>query len=292
VGNTTYTRRLIRPIAILGLLGGLLLVSVPVIADTTQSGSVGVQGTIPSPPPSRGATIAVPSNGAVFSSEPINVSGICPAGLLVKLFDNNVFVGSVTCSSGGSFSLQTDLFSGRNDLLARVYDSLDQPGPDSSTVTVTFNDAQFQQFGTHVSLTTAYAERGAAPGAELDWPISLSGGVGPYAISVDWGDGTSPDLISQSFPGTINIKHTYKAAGLYNVIVKATDKNGGAAFLQLVGQATGAIQHTDKPSSGSNNLLIEKDVQWWPSLIGLPLIVAAFWLGRRFELADLRRRNR
>jgi hypothetical protein len=61
------------------------------LADTTQSGAIGIEGTIPSAPPSRGATISTPGNGQSFTTEPITVSGICPTGLLIKVFDNNVF---------------------------------------------------------------------------------------------------------------------------------------------------------------------------------------------------------
>jgi hypothetical protein len=269
------------------LVAGLLLLSPAAWAANPgpQSGSIGLEGTISSAPPTRGATIGVPGNGAVFTSVPITVSGLCPTGLLVKIFDNNVFVGSVVCT-GGSYSVQVDLFGGQNDLIARVYDALDQAGPDSSTVTVTFNDAQFLQFGTQVSLTSVYAERGAAPGSELDWPVLLGGGTGPYAISVDWGDGSPITLLSASTPGTINLKHIYKTAGVYKVIVKATDKNGGTAFLQLVGQATGAVQSNSK---NNNNGAVEKQILWWPALAMLPLILIAFWLGQRYGGQNMRR---
>jgi len=254
-----------------------------------QSGSLGLEATIASKPPTQAASVGVPGNGAVFSDVPITVSGICPKGLLVKLFANNVFVGSVPCSNG-SYLLQANLFSGQNDLVARVFDALDQAGPDSNTVHVTFNDAQFAQFGSRVSLTSDYAQRGANPGSELQWPITLSNGTGPYAISVDWGDGTPADLLSAAAPGVITLKHTYKAAGLYRVLVKVTDKNNQTAFLQLVGQANGAIQAstsgtnvtTTKPTTHGNIAL-------WPTLAMIPLIFAAFWIGRRHQLSVLRR---
>jgi hypothetical protein len=273
------------PVIAAFLIGSLLLLAQPAAAVTDKSGSVGIQGVIPSPPPTRGATIVVPSNGAVFTTTPITVSGLCPTGLLVKIFDNGVFVGSVVCS-GGSYSLQIDLFSGRNDLVARVYDALDQAGPDSNTVTVTFNDAQFLQFGTHLSLSSVYAERGAPPGTELDWPVLLSGGNGPYAISVDWGDGSPTDLLSVTTAGTINLKHVYKVAGIYKVIVKATDKNGDTAFLQMVGQATGATQN----NKTGNDIIIEEKVLWWPILAMIPLIFASFWIGRRHQMQTLRKK--
>lgn len=266
-------------------LGGAL--AADQFPDQTKSGSVGIQGTITKDAPKQGATITTPSNGAVFTTVPITVNGLCPANTLVKLFSNNVFIGSTFCS-GTSYSLQVSLFSGQNDLIARVYDSLDQAGPDSNTVSVTFNDAIVAQFGTRVSLSSIYAQRGAPPGQEIVWPILLSGGTGPYAISIDWGDGTAPELFSQAVAGTINIKHTYKTAGIYKVIVKATDKNGGTAFLQLVGQATGAGQNVSGKSDGSN-AIIQKEVLWWPALAMLPLIFGSFWTGRRSELHSLRK---
>jgi hypothetical protein len=273
---------------LVALVSLLVAAALPVRAanqfpDQTSNGSVGLQGTITTAPPTRGATITTPGNGAVFTTVPITVSGLCPSGVLVKLFSNNVFVGSVFCNSG-SYSLQVNLFSGRNDLVARVYDALDQAGPDSNLVSVTFNDAQFAAFGTHVALSSNYAQRGAPPGEQLTWPILLSGGNGPYAISVDWGDGSPNDLQSVANAGSITIKHIYKTAG--KVIVKATDKNGGTAFLQLVGQATGAIQASGKGGTA----VIKVQVLWWPALAMLPLIFGAFWIGRRHELYTLRKR--
>lgn len=270
------------------ILSVLLLTAATVLPASAanpgpQNGSIGLEATISSTPPTKAATIALPANGAVFTSVPITVSGLCTSGLIVKIFDNGIFVGSVVCSSG-SYTLQIDLFSGRNDLIARVFDALDQPGPDSNTVSVTFNDAQFLQFGSHVSLTSAYAERGAPPNTELDWPVIMSGGEGPYAISVDWGDGSPTDLFSVAGSGALTLKHTYKTAGVYRVIVKATDKNGGAAFLQLVGQATGVIKNS--PGNSSNTLIV-KQVLWWPALAMLPLIAAAYWIGKRRERETL-----
>jgi hypothetical protein len=253
------------------------------------SGSIGLEGKISSDPPKQAASISSPTNGAVFGSVPITVSGLCPKGLLVKIFANNVFVGSVQCETG-SYSIQVDLFSNQNELVARVYDSLDQQGPDSNSVTVTFNDQQFIQYGTHVSLSSLYAKRGADPGQVLTWPIILSGGTGPYAISVDWGDGSAPDLQSQSFAGSFDIKHTYKSAGVYKIIIKITDANGGTAYLQLVGVSNGKVSDsggTSGSSKGTNTTITK--ILIWPLFLMLPLIVAAFFVGRRHELYTLRR---
>lgn len=279
------------------LIAGLIIAAVgtglnlPVYAanqfpDQTGSGSIGIQGTITKTPPTQAATITTPSNGAVFTNVPITVNGICPANTVVKIFSNNVFVGSVFCNNG-SYSVQINLFSGRNDLVARVYDSLDQAGPDSNVVSVTFNDAQFAAFGTRVTLSSVYAIRGAPPGQEFTWPITIAGGVGPYAVSVDWGDGSPTDLISQPNLGDLTIRHTYKNAGIYRVIIKVTDKNGTTAFLQVIGIATGATQNIN--GQGGAQTTVIKEIIWIPMLAMIPLIVAAFWAGRRNELFSIRK---
>lgn len=251
------------------------------------SGSIGVEGSISTAAPTRGASITTPVNGAVFNSLPITVNGLCPKGLLVKLFSNNVFVGSSVCANG-SYSIQIDLFSGQNDLVARVYDALDQAGPDSNVVAVTYHDAQYASLGSRITLTTSYAERGANPGDELTWPIVLSGGAGPYAISVDWGDASPQDLISLSATGGFTIKHAYKSAGTYTVIIKGTDANGVTAILQVVAIANGATADSAK-KGGSGASTTKTIVLWWPAIAMIPLLFAAFWVGKRSELYQLRK---
>lgn len=275
-----------------GLMLGLVLgLKADSLQAAERSGSVGIEGTISAPPPTRGATISMPTNGQTFTTSPITVRGLCPEKLLVKLFKNNVFAGSVQCVNG-NYSLTMDLFSGQNELVARVYDDLDQPGPDSNVVIVQFVD-NVAAPGTRVSLTSNYAKRGANPGQTLEWPIILSGGEGPYAVSVDWGDGTPADLISLSFPGPFNIKHIYESPGVYNIVVKVTDKNGGAAFIQLVGIANGPLSQTNVGQDGGTDpdgQTGKTIILWQPAVLLIPLIFAAFWLGKRYEVYTLRKR--
>lgn len=269
----------------------LVVLTVPASAATEQ-GSVGIEGRISSPPPTQAATISIPGSGQSFTSLPVTVSGICPDGLLVKLFKNNVFAGSVQCTNG-SYSLLIDLFDGQNELVARVYDALDQAGPDSNVVTVTFNTNK-PGFQNRVSLTSTIAKKGANPGQTLTWPITVSDGQGPYAISVDWGDGKSPDLISRPFPGTFDIQHVYDNPGVYNIIIKATDANGGVAYLQLVGVANGPLgQQNEQAQNNDNNSTAGTQrvrILWEPAALLVPFILSTFWLGRRHELHTLKKK--
>lgn len=276
-------------VACLLMISGFFVVITYAQAQNPQQGSVGVQGTISSPPPTQGATISLPRDGQSFNQLPVTVSGLCPDGLLIKLFKNNVFAGSQQCANG-SFSMQVDLFIGANELVARVFDALDQAGPDSNKVTVSFNDNR-PGSAPRITLTSDFAKRGANPGQKLTWPIIMSGGSGPYAVSIDWGDGKAPDLKSVTFPGTFDIDHAYESSGIYNIIIKATDKNGDSAFLQLVGVANGALSQdnqgsaTEVDSPGTTTRII-----WQPAALAIPLLVATFWLGKRHELKTLKRK--
>lgn len=264
----------------------LLLVAAPALAapppaTNPQTGAVGLGGHINGAAPANAPTITTPSNGATFTTLPIRVAGLCSSGLLIEVFKNNVFSGSTTCTNG-SYSLQIDLFSGRNDLIARAYDLLNQASPDSNKVSVTFSD-QINAAGQRVAILSNYAKRGANPNTELAWPLSISGGAAPYAISVDWGDGSDAQLLSQKFAGDFDITHIYKRSGTYTITIKATDANGQAAFLQVVGVANGPIQQSQAASTSGSGTVTK--ILWLPIIILSILAVSSFWLGRKHQLS-------
>ena len=262
----------------------------PLTTENPRANSYGMEGTITAPPPTEGARITAPSGGQNYRDPIITVSGVCPADLLVEILNNGVMVGSTLCENG-SFSLRIALFPGSNDLTARVLDDLGQEGPASNTVTVTYDNAQFSAFGASITLTSAYSRRAVDPGSNLVWPLQLSGGTGPYAFSVDWGDGEGPKLQSQATAGIVNIQHVYKSAGIYRVTIQVVDANGATGFLQLIavanGDAASAIVNTD---AQPEQIVIQTKVLWIPALAVLVLMLPAFWLGRRHELRAMRRK--
>lgn len=242
-----------------------------IAAAASDSESIGISGKVTSAAPTAAATIDSPINGTHFKETPITVSGTCQDGLLLKLFRNGSFSGSTYCQSS-AYSLSVNIFSGRNDLIAKVYDDLDQAGPDSNTVTVYLDTAS------GLLLSSNYAKRGANPGDELQWPLTISGGNTPYAIHVDWGDGDE-SLISLTEGGDFTAKHIYDKSGVYEVVINATDKDGLKATLQLVAIANGSVAEQSAPTTTE---VITKYI-WWPMAITTLALPVCFWLGRRHQ---------
>jgi hypothetical protein len=275
-------------IAVISVLIASVTISAPQIASSLvnpNSQSTGFQAKIPADPPTRAASITVPGNGQSVTALPIKVGGLCTTDLLVKLFKNGVFAGSTQCING-AYSINIDLFNGKNDLVARVYDALDQTGPDSGVVSVNFTEGGFNTSAPRIIITSDYAKRGVDPGDSLKWPLVLSGGTAPYAASVDWGDGNT-ELISRPTPGAFDITHKYSSPGVYTIIVKITDTDGQSAFLQLVGVANGALTQDNQKTSGT--VVTRTKIVWWPLAVGGVLVFVSFWLGGKFMLVNLRK---
>lgn len=264
--------------------------------DGPESSSVGLNGTMPGVAPTVAATIKTPTSGQHFSTVPINVSGTCPKNTLVEIFKNNIFAGSIPCSDSGIYSIDTDLLYGKNTLIARVYDSLNQPGPDSNSVVV-YYDASPAQAGALTSLDLGGAQliintdavfRGSFPGQPMKVPISVLGGTPPYAINIQWGD-TTNKVVPRNDNVSFTTDHIYKQAGTYQASIQASDAKGRVAFLSFAsivnGQSntdsTGAIS-----SSKTNQLLV-----LWPLYAASIAVVVSFFIGEKREKRVLKLRG-
>jgi hypothetical protein len=283
------------PLAILVFAAGVFLATFSIKPNANaatpytgpEAGSIGLTGIMPSKPPKTAATITKPFNGQHFTSTPITVSGSCPAGTLVEIYKNDIFAGSTPCESGGTFSLQIDLLFGQNNLKAQVYDVLNQAGPESSTVSV-FYDASFpvaapSSFfdfaGDQLILNTDAAYRGSFPNQPLNIPITVIGGTSPFAINVQWGDGTN-DIVARSDNTTFNISHTYKKPGTYKIVIQGTDSKKLVAYLSVAAIINGK---PDVLASTASKPPTSKLFILWPILAVAATMVFSFWMGEQRE---------
>ena len=257
------------------------------------AGSIGITGTMPGKPPTQGAVITAPSNGQHFTTSPVLIKGTCPANTLVEIFKNDIFAGSTVCTDKGAFEIDIDLIIGQNAIVAKVYDALNQAGPDSPTVTIAYDaslpNASGQRSldfgGDQMLVLTDAVFRGNFPGQEMTIPVRIVGGTAPYAVNVEWGD-LKNNLISRGDSIEFRTPHTYAKAGIYQLGVQATDTNGRVAFLTVAaiinGQVDPVATTTTATASTQSKLLA-----LWPLYTAAVAMVISFWLGEKREKHDL-----
>lgn len=276
------------PLALLLLIAGFFLTNYTAAAWTRpepKAESVGITGIMPGKPPTVAATIMTPKDGQRFTETPITVAGSCPKDTLVELYKNDIFAGSAVCSSEGAFSFEIDLLIGQNVLVARVYDALNQQGPDSNAVTVFYDALPAQGSpitslnfgGDQLLINTDAVFRGSFPGKEMTIPIDILGGRAPYAVNVQWGDSTNK-VVSRPDNQTFRVAHTYQKAGTYQLSIQATDADGRVAFLTVAsivnGQPDPEVVAATNTKTKINGLLV-----LWPLYAATFAVVVSFWLG-------------
>jgi hypothetical protein len=260
-------------------------------AVNPQSGSVGLSGTVRGPAPSTAAVILTPRSGSRTTSIPITVSGTCPTGTFVTIEKNNVFAGAAACQDDGTFSLLIDLFDGSNVLIAKVTDALGQSGPDSAAVTVFYDAPTLAlpagSIGKQLFLQTNQTVVGGSPDQQIARTVTIVGGIGPYAVSWDFGDGAT-GLSSQSSEGAVSASHAYSRPGVYRVIVRVTDSIGNSAFLQFVTVVNGPVDAVG--SGGGGGSLPGVLISAWPLYVLAVIMVIVFWLGELRASRKMRRK--
>lgn len=291
------------PLGMLLLVVGLALTAYTATAatpyDGPEAGSIGLTGIMPGKPPTEAATIRTPTDGQRFSETPVTVSGSCPAETLVELFKNDIFAGSTICTANGTYSLDIDLMNGQNILIARVYDALNQAGPDSNPIVVFYDGLPPQadplnslEFGgAQLLLNTDAVFRGVFPEKEMTMPIDIIGGTPPYAVNIQWGDSTNK-VIPRNDNVTFNATHVYAKPGIYQVSLQASDATGRVAFLTVAaivnGQPpVGTITATSKPT----NVITAQLLALWPLYAIAVTSVISFWIGERREKQILIKRG-
>ncbi|HSX02377.1 MAG TPA: hypothetical protein VLI05_03625 [Candidatus Saccharimonadia bacterium] len=160
----------------------LILVSAVLLAaysTASRADSSQLSLTVLGAPPTQAATIDEPADGQHLSSATTTVRGSCPAGLLVELYRNGDFAGSVVCDGGDLYNLIITLADGTNALVARDADGLGQSGPDSATVTLHYDAPPVPSPSPLASPGASPAPSGSTPVAAPPAPPPPTPGAAP-----------------------------------------------------------------------------------------------------------------
>lgn len=281
------------PLLVILFIAGMSLTAFSANAATPyngpEAGSISLTGSVPAEKPTIAATIDTPVDTQHFNKTPISVSGTCPKASIVQIYKNNIFAGSNACDETGKYSLDIDLLIGENSLIAKVYDALNQEGPDSPTIKIYYDalPAQtsalsFTNFNNaQLLLNTNAIFRGAFPNKEMKVPIDILGGTPPFAINIQWGDSTNK-VISHDSNVSFDATHTYTRAGTYQISIQASDAKGNIAFLAVASIVNGQSD-TATTSVATSESIQDKLLVLWPLYVGAVAVVISFFIGEKRE---------
>jgi hypothetical protein len=244
--------------------------------NATSAATVTVGAIVQAPPPTEGATITAPVDGfSILNINPSVVSGTCAPDTFVVVYNDGTLSSSTICLAAGTFELSVQLHQGTNVLTARNFDAINQPGPDTSAVTVTFKDtsvpvvtqptppvipespliipgitagpsecADYQPTATllpggepHVAVVCV--PRAIAVAEDHTIGVLVWGGQPPYALNFKWGSGDTT-LVSMEKPGYKAVTVHYASSGIYNINIQLTDRTSRPATSQSAIQVTNA----------------------------------------------------
>jgi hypothetical protein len=290
-------------------------------AGLTESAQVNVTLTVPGPPPSVGAVITSPADKVKVKQSILQVAGTCPSGTLVAIYNNGLSVSSTICSSEDLFQTNVQLTQGLNTLQAQNYDALNQPGPTTDQIVVEFAPdvvpppavvntpaditldpsipdslAPLPHLNpcyapvdpgatTQLGLVAPCITRNVFIGQKLELPISILGGSGPYALSVNWGDGDT-QLYSFASSGHQTLSHTYLIPKVKGISLHLADSSGQIYQIQSVidvnddGTAATGISPVQATLNDLSGIWLEASVPVYWAIVSL---FVGFWVGDLFQ---------
>ncbi len=147
--------------------------------------------------------------------------------------------------------------------------------------------------GGQFTISTQYQYATHLVGQQTSVNLSIAGGVSPYAITIDWGDGTVETVLRASTSNS-ELSHTYKwinaMDGSYAIKIQGTDSAGSISATQLIAVLRNPAYHnvasTAAHASGLLGLLTVMHAWlWllWPGYAVVILMLVSFWLGERQE---------
>ncbi|RWZ78221.1 MAG: hypothetical protein EOT05_00420 [Candidatus Microsaccharimonas sossegonensis] len=172
-----------------------------------------------------------------------------------------------------------------NDIVPNPKPSVAEPAPQPS-VNPCFDMSKTKALNpVNPTIIANCIKRSVFTGDTVSLPIRVTGGNAPYALLINWGDGTT-DLKTVLTTEYTNYQHTYNTAGIIGVSIKVTDAKGVTSFLQTVVQVNGSTTPGVK-TSPFTNIINGLGTVWTdapvPLYVAAVTLVLGFWVGDIFQ---------
>jgi hypothetical protein len=292
-------------------------------AGITKNGQVNVNLIVPGSAPTTGAIITSPSDKSKVLKPLLKVGGTCPSGTLVAIYNNGLFAGSTACTSESTFGLNVQLRLGTNTIQAQNYDALNQAGPTTPQIHISYEEESTTntlQVNTDeditvdesvptptapqpsenpcysplppaatswVNVTVSCVIRNIFIGEKLDLPLTITGGIAPYAASIDWGEGDSQQLYILNKDGRHVLSHTFSTSQIKQLSVQVTDAKGDTTYLNTVVDINDAGGTASTAPNFIDSFFEPALVKWFESSVPIywaaVALVMGFWIGDIFQ---------
>jgi hypothetical protein len=262
-----------------------------------------VNAKVSAPIPTQAAVITTPTTNTTSSESTAVVSGTCEAmtpNIFVIIERNNTAIGSAPCE-GGSFNLNVTLLSGLNSLVPRSVNITDDYGPNGSAVNITYNppsnssptpsspttnteDEPDDAQGIGLFIESAQKSIVFTPKKRFSLNVTISGGVAPYELSVQWGDDDEDTLLLKDSTEQ-TLFHEYPNTSNRVVRLQATDKAGQVAVLELAAislQPAPALSLDALANGSGAAALIDTKSKAMLALSAVAVLVTGVWIGSIF----------
>jgi hypothetical protein len=129
--------------------------------------------------------------------------------------------------------------------------------------------------------------------------IIVWGGYNPYAVSIDWGDGSAPTVLTIAKPGYYTVAFNYAVPNTYRVTSYLKDSKGKSSVVHASIQVSGTTTNNSTTNTTTNTTNDVFGLPWFmqsiPIYISAVAITIGFWGGDLFDRhygASKRRHNR
>lgn len=250
--------------------------------SVVRADNLEVTAKISAPIPTVPAVIQEPTNGQTVTDRTVAIQGTCqitnPSVVIVIIRQSEV-MGSTTCRTDGTFSVDITLRPGQNQLIAQSFNITSDAGPGSTMISITYDvptasqepseqtaveappTKPDEQPGKVLSIQSEVAFMVFGPGKPAHWKGAVEGGTPPYAMTIAWDDG-SLEMRTNLGTEALDAAHNYSKIQTYFVTVTASDTNGQSVEYHLAAvtpaRAVSAMASPIHPESGSSSVTFAK----------------------------------